>query len=56
MITMPAHINRARMVVQRCFAGSLAMVETGEGPTYGWPYQYLYQTAATVKALLLPGC
>ncbi|HEV7623375.1 MAG TPA: ElyC/SanA/YdcF family protein [Amnibacterium sp.] len=56
VITMPAHISRARLLMGRCFSGTLSMASSGEGPTYGWAYQYLYQTAGTVKALLLPGC
>ena len=54
--TMPAHIVRARSIVGRCFGGSLSMVPDAEGPFGGWPYQYAYQTAATVKSWFLPGC
>ncbi|MCU1472287.1 MAG: hypothetical protein JWQ92_355 [Amnibacterium sp.] len=56
VVTMPAHISRARLLMQRCFSGTLTMAASDEGPKYGWPYQYLYQTAATAKALLTPGC
>ncbi len=54
--TMPAHITRARAIVGRCFGGTLSMVPDAEGPFDGWPYQYAYQTAATVKSWFLPGC
>ena len=54
--TMPAHIARARSIVRRCFSGRLSMVADAEGPSGGWPYQYAYQTAATVKSWFLPGC
>lgn len=54
--TMTAHIARARTIVGRCFRGSLSMVPDAEGPFEGWPYQYAYQTAATVKSWFLPGC
>lgn len=54
--TMPAHIARARAIVRRCYGGRLAMVPDAEGPFGGWPYQYAYQTAATVKSWFLPGC
>lgn len=54
--TMTAHIARARSIVSRCFSGKLSMVADAEGPYGGWPYQYAYQTAATVKSWLLPGC
>ena len=54
--TMPAHVTRARAIVGRCFSGRLSMVADAEGPFDGWPYQYAYQTAATVKSWFLPGC
>lgn len=54
--TMPAHIARARSIVRRCFSGTLSMVPDTEELSGGWPYQYAYQTAATVKSWFLPGC
>jgi hypothetical protein len=54
--TMPAHIARARTIVGRCFSGTLAMDADAESPYNGIAYQYLYQTAATVKSWFLPGC
>lgn len=57
VITQNAHLLRARLILGRCFSGSIAMRASGEGPSGGWPYQFVYQTAATVKALLVrPGC
>jgi hypothetical protein len=49
VITQTAHITRARAIVSRCFSGRVSMLESGDGPMFGWAYQYLYQTAATVK-------
>jgi uncharacterized SAM-binding protein YcdF (DUF218 family) len=54
--TMPAHIPRARILFRRCFSGSLSMDADTEPPYIGIAYQYLYQTAATVKAWILQGC
>lgn len=56
VITMPAHVSRARTIVSRCFAGRISMVADSEPPAGGWAYQYAYQTAATVKAWLNQGC
>lgn len=56
VVSMTAHLSRARSIVGRCFAGRIAMRPSGEPPFQGWPYQYAYQTAATVKSWLLPGC
>jgi hypothetical protein len=54
--TMPAQIPRARTLVGRCFSGTLSMDADTEPPYNGIAYQYLYQTAATVKAWILQGC
>jgi hypothetical protein len=55
--TMPAHLDRARSIVGRCFPGKLSMVaDQGETRLLGLPYQYAYQTAATVKSWILAGC
>lgn len=56
VITQTAHITRARSIVSRCFEGQVAMLESGDPPLFGWPYQYLYQTAATVKLWFNPPC
>jgi uncharacterized SAM-binding protein YcdF (DUF218 family) len=56
VVSMTAHLSRARSIVGRCFSGRLTMLPSGEPPYGGWAYQYAYQSAATVKSWLLPGC
>lgn len=57
VITQTAHLLRARTIVGRCFSGTIAMRASSESPQYGWPYQFAYQTAATVKAwFVTPTC
>ena len=56
IITMGSQLTRARVLVARCFTGSLTMRPSGEPPFLGWLYQYGYQTGATIKAWLHPGC
>jgi hypothetical protein len=56
VITQTAHITRARSIVSRCFSGRITMLESGDPPLFGWPYEYLYQTAATVKLWFDPPC
>lgn len=56
VITQTAHITRARAIISRCFSGRLSMVESGDPPMFGWVYQYLYQTSATVKLWFNPPC
>jgi uncharacterized SAM-binding protein YcdF (DUF218 family) len=51
------HVSRARMIVQRCFVGDLAVIETPDPvPPWVWIYQYGYQTAGYLKAAILQRC
>jgi hypothetical protein len=52
IVTTPDHAWRARLWVQRCFAGEV-YVATSPLPTGDWLRQIPYQWAATVKAELL---
>ena len=57
VVTSTFHISRSRMIIGRCFHGTLLMLDSGErisAPT--WAYQWLYQTAGFVKAEVLRGC
>ncbi len=57
VVTSTYHVSRARMLFQRCFAGRLLMVGTSHGMSVGkWAHEYLYQTAAYVKAAIESGC
>ena len=58
VITMTPHVSRARMIIDRCFDGELTMRAVSDQPSGlgGWVHQYLYQSAAFVKALAAPGC
>ena len=57
VITSTYHISRARLIVRRCYSGTLLMVPARTGISVGeWAYQYLYQSGAYVKALLHPSC
>jgi DUF218 domain len=57
VVTFRPHISRARYILERCFDGDLIMVES---PTHlsiaQWAFEYLYQTAGYVRAVLQPGC
>ena len=44
--------TRARIVVGRCFSGSIYVV-TGSLPLGNWPYQVVYEWGALFKALVL---
>ncbi|MFW2512343.1 hypothetical protein ACNI3K_01030 [Demequina sp. SO4-13] len=57
VITLTPHISRARMIMERCDTGDIAMVDVGESlaPWY-WAYMYAYQTAGFTKAAILQGC
>ena len=57
VVTLRPHISRARFILDQCFNGELVMVAI---PTHLsapiWAFQYVYQTAGWMRALLQPGC
>ena len=56
LVTMLPQASRARLRMERCFAGHIYVV-TSPIPRHAWPYQIAYEWAATVKALVLQrGC
>ncbi|MEA9985946.1 hypothetical protein [Subtercola sp. RTI3] len=57
VITYTPHIDRARIIVSRCFSGKLSMVEDRKPLSYAeWGYAFFYQTAGFVKVLLDQNC
>lgn len=57
VVTFRPQISRARYILGRCFTGELIMVESRTPvPLIRWPYEYAYQTAGYVRALLDPAC
>jgi len=52
LVTSRAQDTRARILVRRCFSGSVYVI-TASLPWYDWPYQIAYGWGALVKALLL---
>lgn len=57
VVTFQPHISRARFILQKCFDGELVMVTNPTGISVRrWAYEYLYQTAGYVRAILQPGC
>jgi hypothetical protein len=56
IVTQTAHITRAKAILGRCFSGTITMLPSGDGPLGGWPFQYLYQTGATINSWFDPPC
>ncbi len=57
VITFTPHISRSRMIMKNCFDGEVSMLDSGESVSLPfWAYQYAYQSAATVKALIQGRC
>lgn len=57
VVTFRPHISRARFILARCFHGDLVMVENPvDIPAYRWVYEFVYQTAGYIRALLEPSC
>jgi hypothetical protein len=52
LVTTRAQDTRARILVGRCFGGSVYAV-TGSLPFGSWPYQIAYEWGALFKALVL---
>lgn len=50
-------LSRARILIKRCYSGDLQMVETPIAQNvWGWMNTLVYQTGATIKALVERGC
>lgn len=58
LVTITPQDTRARLRVERCFAGPVYVVTTPPDPSQtNWPYQLVYQWGALLKALILqPFC
>lgn len=57
VVTFTPHITRARMIMDRCETGGVAVVDADESiPAWFWVYSYAYQTAGFAKATILQGC
>lgn len=52
LVTPPTQDTRARLLVKRCFSGSVYVIP-GSLAWWVYPYQVAYEWAATVKALAL---
>lgn len=60
VVTSVTHVTRARLLFDRCFAGTgettLFVSDERQYDPARWVSEYLYQTGAIVKALLHPSC
>lgn len=57
VVTSVYHVSRARWIISSCFDGRITMTAPDDRPDLlGWVYQYLYQSAAYVKAELQTRC
>lgn len=57
VVTSEFHISRSRLIVGRCFSGTILMLKSNESiSAFEWAYQWLYQTAGYAKAEILRGC
>lgn len=52
LVTGPEQDTRARILVRRCFGGSVYVI-TASLPLVSWPYQVAYEWGALLKALAL---
>jgi len=57
VVTFRPHIARARLIFERCFSGDVTMaVSPVDISTTQWVYEYFYQSAGFVKALVGEDC
>jgi hypothetical protein len=58
VVTITSQDTRARLRVQRCFAGQVYVQTVPPNPAFtNWPYQIAYQWGALIKALVFQrGC
>ena len=57
VVTFRPHISRARFILEQCFDGELIMVASpAHIPLTRWSFEYAYQTAGYLRAVLQPGC
>ena len=57
VVTFRPHISRARFIFQQCFDGDLVMVASpADISAPRWAFEYVYQTAGYLRAVLQPGC
>ena len=57
VITIRPHLTRTRVIMERCWGGDIAYLDSGESldPWY-WAYHFLYQAAGFAKVALQRGC
>ncbi|GAB3616248.1 YdcF family protein [Okibacterium endophyticum] len=57
VVTIVTHVNRARLIIGRCYTGTLNVYAYARHLSLGyWVQQYVYQTGAFVKALGWTSC
>lgn len=57
VLTFDHHIERSRLLVERCWEGPVHMYEfQPDRGTRGYAYDFVYAMAAYGKAFLMPGC
>lgn len=57
VVTFRPHISRARFILEQCFDGDLVMVASpARLSAPRWAFEYVYQTAGYVRAVLQPSC
>lgn len=57
VVTFRPHISRARFILEQCFNGDLVMVASPTHiPVDRWAFEYVYQTAGYLRALMQPAC
>ena len=57
VVTFRPHISRARYILEQCFDGDLVMIASpAHLSAVAWGFEYVYQTAGYIRAVLEPNC
>jgi uncharacterized SAM-binding protein YcdF (DUF218 family) len=57
VVTFRPHISRARFILEKCYDGDLVMAASpAHISAVRWAFEYVYQTAGYIRAVLQPGC
>jgi hypothetical protein len=57
VVTNDFHVTRARTIIERCYSYQLNMVAVrGDRPLISWAQEFVYESAALLKAAVHPEC
>ncbi len=56
VVSQTSHVTRTRILMGRCFPGTVRVVAIPERGPLIWVWRFVYETGAMVKTAVTPGC